>query len=72
MLLQNELAILEFIHNIVETYDRFFDSVVRSIVNNSIDWLIKLVYIFLFQCELDVSLKWSGEEGGGKGRWGGG
>ena len=27
---QNELSILEFIHNIVETFDRYFESVVSS------------------------------------------
>ena len=26
--IQNELSILEFIHNIVETFDHYFDSVV--------------------------------------------
>ncbi len=27
-LFQNELSVLEFIHNIVETFDRYFESVV--------------------------------------------
>ena len=28
IIIQNELSILEFIHNIVETFDHYFDSVV--------------------------------------------
>ena len=31
--LQNELAILEFIHNLVETLDRYFSSVVSVIAS---------------------------------------
>ena len=36
ILQQNELAILEFIHNLVETLDRYFANVVsvRNVVNN--------------------------------------
>jgi AP-4 complex subunit sigma-1 len=39
LLLQNEMAYLEFIHNLVETLDKYFENVVRL-------WLI--------QCELDI------------------
>ncbi|XP_019849518.1 PREDICTED: AP-4 complex subunit sigma-1-like isoform X2 [Amphimedon queenslandica] len=34
---QNELSILEFIHNVVETYDRFFDSVCELDIMFNID-----------------------------------
>jgi AP-4 complex subunit sigma-1 len=29
LLLQNEMAYLEFIHNLVETLDKYFENVVR-------------------------------------------
>ncbi|XP_003384751.1 PREDICTED: AP-4 complex subunit sigma-1-like isoform X1 [Amphimedon queenslandica] len=34
---ENELSILEFIHNVVETYDRFFDSVCELDIMFNID-----------------------------------
>ena len=53
---QNELSILEFIHNIVETFDRYFESVVSSPFTLNI-LLAQLKYLLSLpsQCELDVS-----------------
>ena len=47
---QNELSVLEFIHTAVETFDRYFESVVsvRRVQSIIISW-------FTLQCELDVS-----------------
>ena len=53
--LQNELSILEFIHNVVETFDRYFESVV-SPPTNCFEDAILIHTFFSLQCELDVSL----------------
>lgn len=37
--MQNEMAYLEFIHNLVETLDKYFENVVK---------------LFYMQCELDI------------------
>ena len=43
----NELSFLEFIHNMVETLDKYFENVVSIIY-----YLFN--EIFMFQCELDI------------------
>lgn len=48
--LQNELAILEFIHNIVETFDRYFNNVVRT------EW-VPLLLVFIWGM-----LSWCGRD----------
>ncbi len=51
---QNELSVLEFIHNIVETFDRYFESVVSLTHLFAMTLSFPIIFLCL-QCELDVS-----------------
>lgn len=52
---ENELAILEFIHSLVETMDRYFESVTELDVRMSTFYFNLFILIYRLTCDLLIS-----------------